>query len=144
MTQSKKKSTGSAGSESQEKSQPGISELASVLTKKGQGSKRVPHLTELLEELFKIWKGPAGVARKIDSEFKAARPGSLQRSKLLDGTVRMIEQTTKLGLGAPEVDAARLSQGDLLRAIQDTMPKPGTDLGEDDAEDDDPEATADF
>lgn len=75
---------------------------------------QVPHLSELVERFYEMVGGPRGFAQLLHEEWLAAKPGSMQRARIMEMILRMHgsikDLTTKDELGF-------LSEDDLVREM---------------------------
>lgn len=76
----------------------------------------LPHVSTVLEHVMEMFGGSEGYAKCVMSEFLAARPGSVQRQKLLDMVLRLTNKVTDSG--AARVPLKHLTDEDLEREIQ--------------------------
>lgn len=105
-----------------------VAEFATILTSQAhKGGKRIPHLKELAESIVSSWGGVKAFAKRIPLEFGNAKPGSMQRAKLLDATIRLLEITTKLGMTDEAGDLSMVSDADLERKAADIIRRVGNE-----------------
>lgn len=98
-------------------------ELTKAITNRRRTTARkIPHLTDLLEAQVAAWGGVAGLVKRVTTEFDESRPGSMQRTKLLESTIRLLEGATRLGLADQPLDLGLLSEADLMREVKKLMP----------------------
>ncbi len=88
---------------------------------------QVPHLIELLESLMKAWGGVTRLTQKIRAEFDSAKPGSQQRAKALELTVKLIELSTRLGVVGEPMQAASMTDDELQESAAGLL---GLDLAD--------------
>lgn len=84
-----------------------------------KASRRRLDVTELAAELMEAFGGAREFAAKYTQEFSQAKPGSISRSKMLDGLLKVVMSAAahdkKKGLPLGDLDDADLVQ--LLRDV---------------------------
>lgn len=85
-----------------------LDELADI---KGGDAEVLLQMRALLESIFKEFKGPKGLAKRLFIEFEAANPGSSVRVKILDNIMRLLEKFESTGNATMEqVDDALVDE----------------------------------
>jgi len=80
---------------------------------------RIPHISELVEALFDTWHDEnlpplKAFARTVKDEFTSAKRGSLQRTKLLEMHVKLLEMSTRMNVSNAD-DLSLMNSEDLMR-----------------------------
>lgn len=76
----------------------GISEAAlRALSSTLDEGKNVPHSAEMLEEIYRVCKGPKGLAALLMKQYIDIEPGKPGRTRILEAIIRTTVQNTQLG-----------------------------------------------
>ena len=105
--------------------------VANFVKKVGAGKKRAPHIKDVVEHIMTEFGGSAKFAREFHREFLNCRPGSMQRARMLESTLRLMEHLSAKDAGLTD-DTGLLDEADIQAAARDLMEK--ADAGRQQAE----------
>lgn len=89
------------------------------IEKARSGGSDVPHISEMLESVVRLFGGADGFAGALVSQFYAAPPGGRLRTQILESIVRLTAKVADSG--ATRAPAALMSDEDLEQEIEKRM-----------------------
>jgi hypothetical protein len=84
------------------------------------GSKKPPHIAEVVEHVLSAWGGPEKFAKSFHDEYRNAKPGSMTRARMLESMMRLM-QVLSAASGSLADDTGLLSDAELEDAARSIM-----------------------